>query len=269
MANRLKAEVSEEAPVRKERGKKAKSSSTFREKIESFRFFLQDERTIKIFGIFLLMTAFFMTVAFASNLFTWKDDQAIAGADSIWKLFSRSDVAVENWLGKIGAVAALQFQNQWFGICSFLFPFLLTLFGVKILWDVTLLPIGKTIKYSLFTTVWLSTFLGYIFHKSPDLLMLAGGYGFQMSQLLTGLVGFIGTGALLVFSFIGFLVAAFNIPLRKMSPISIEEGDPVVESEMEANGDSINANAIKEQNGARIVELDLDDDDEDGRGRGR
>ena len=263
MANRLKAEASEEAPARKERSKKTKSGSTFTTKIEAFKNFLSDEKTIKIFGIFLIMSAFFMTVAFASNLFTWKDDQAIAGAESLWKLFSRSDLSVENWLGKIGAVTALQFQNKWFGICSFFIPFLLTLFGIKILWDVTLLPFARTIKYSLFTTVWLSTFLGYIFHKSPDLLMLAGGYGYQMSQVLSGLLGFIGTGAILVFSLIGFLVAAFNIPLRRMVPQLASEGVSTNDLEDLETTVGMKGNLLKDEDSARTIELDLDDDDDE------
>ena len=262
MANRLKAEANEDAPVRKERSKKSKSGSTFKQKIESFKSFISDERTIKIFGIFLLMTAFFMTVAFVSNLVTWKDDQAIAGIDSIWKLFTSTDVKVENWLGKIGAVTAFQFQNNWFGICAFFIPFLLTLYGVKILWGVTLLPFGRTIKYSLFTTVWLSTFLGYIFHNSPDLLMLAGGYGFQMSKVLSGLLGFIGTGAILVFSLIGGLVAAFNIPLRKMSP-QFADKEFEGEEQLLTPANELKENAVDEKDIARTIDFDLDEEEED------
>lgn len=263
MANRLKAEASEGASARKERSKKSKSGSTFKSKIEAFKLFIADEKTVKIFGIFLIMSAFFMTVAFASNLFTWKEDQAIAGVDSVWKLFSRNDISVENWLGKIGAVTALQFQNNWFGICAFFIPFLLTLFGVKVLWNVTLLPFGRSIKYSLFTTIWLSSFLGYIFHKSPDLLMLAGGYGYQISTALTGLLGFIGAGAILVFSLIGFLVAAFNIPLRRMSPeVNSEES---AETELAEPGLAAikNIRTGSEQEIDRTIELDLDEEDEE------
>ena len=61
-------------------------------------------------------------------------------------------------MGKLGAITALQFQNAWFGICAFLLPFYLTLFGVKILWDVNLLPIGKSIRFGFFGLVWTSTF---------------------------------------------------------------------------------------------------------------
>ena len=155
MANRLKNEATEEASPKRERVKKSTKNAGFRARIQAIRNFLGDERTHKIFGMTLLLLAFFMVIAFVSNLFTWKEDQAIAGVNSIWELFTRGDISVENWLGKLGAVTALQFQNHWFGICAFFLPFLLTLAGVKILWDVALLPITKSLKYSLFTTIWL------------------------------------------------------------------------------------------------------------------
>ena len=201
-----------------------------------------------------------MFVAFVSNLFTWKTDQAIAGADSAWMLLSRTDVNVDNWLGKLGAITGLRFQNDWFGICSFIFPFLILLAGIKILWNTTLLPVSKTLGYSLFTLVWLSTFLGYIFHNSSSMLILAGGYGYRISQTLNTIVGFIGTGALLVFSFVGFLVVAFNIPLKRMriekEENTITEGGSITEVKLPAG-----ENVIREGN-SRIVELDLGQEEE-------
>ena len=79
---------------------------------------------------------------------------------------------------------------------------------------IVLLPIGKTIRYSFFALIWLSTFLAYCFHSSA-LLFLGGGYGYHLSQVFNSVVGFIGTGAILLFSFTGFLVIAFNIPFKR------------------------------------------------------
>lgn len=258
MANKLKSEDLEGTPEKKERAKKKKASTG--DRIQSFRRFISDERTHKVGGLLLILLAFFMFVAFVSNLFTWKTDQVIAGADSAWMLLSRTDVNVDNWLGKLGAITGLRFQNDWFGICSFIFPFLILLAGIKILWNTTLLPVSKTLGYSLFTLVWLSTFLGYIFHNSSSMLILAGGYGYRISQTLNTIVGFIGTGALLVFSFVGFLVVAFNIPLKRMrieeEENTITEGGSITEVKLPAG-----ENVIREGN-SRIVELDLGQEEE-------
>src|SRR3954464_14955401 len=104
MTNKLKSETSE-GKEKKERTKKNKI--TINDRIESVRSFFGDERTHKVFGLLLIRPAFFMAVAFVSNLFTWKTDQAIAGADTIWQLLGRSDVEVSNWLGKIGAITGI------------------------------------------------------------------------------------------------------------------------------------------------------------------
>ncbi|CAN5694271.1 DNA translocase FtsK [soil metagenome] len=227
-ANRLKAEVEEEeweevdgpkeseaAKEKKEpKEKKQKKLKGMKGRIHALRNFLADERTHKLSALLLILTSFFMVVAFTSDLFTWREDQAIAGATSAWDLLFNNSLQVENWLGKLGAVVGLQFVNNWFGIASFAFPLILFLTGIRILFETWLLPIGKTIRYSLFTLVWLSTFLSYCFHSS-DFLALGGGYGYHISQTLQGAVGFIGAGAILVFSMTGFLVAAFNIPFMR------------------------------------------------------
>lgn len=226
MPNRLKSEGSE---AKEKKSKKGKSG--FRERLRNVRSFLADERTHKVTGLLILLTSFFLFIAFLSNLFTWKTDQAIANASTWYELLRRTDVDVNNWLGKFGMLAAMKFQNQWFGIASFIFPFISALVAIRIIWDRWLLPIGRTLRYSFFALIWVSTFLGFIFHSSSTLLMYAGGYGYRMSQTLNSLTGFIGTGAILVFSLVGFLVVAFNMPLKRVRNESAEE--PVENNEEE------------------------------------
>ncbi len=257
MANKLKSEQVEEVKTKKDRSKKNKLS--FSERIQAINHFFLDERTHKIFGLVLIMVSFFMMIAFISNLFSWKTDQAIAEADSVFGLLSRSDIEVENWLGKLGAITGLKFQNDWFGISSFVFPFLSFLMGVKILWEISLFPIGKSFRYSLFTLIWLSTFLGFIFHKSSSLLMLAGGYGYRMSQMLNSVIGFIGTGTLLVFSAVGFFVVAFNMPLKWSKENQVDEIDQN-EVEEEKSPVQVVGNTIKsKEEHAKVIELDLNE----------
>ncbi len=251
-ANRLKSEDTEE----KEKPKKGKASKG---RLKAFRNFLADERTHKIGGLLLLLLSFFLLVAFVSNLFTWQEDQAVAGADSMWQLLFRNDLQVENWLGKIGAIVSLQFINHWFGICAFVFPFFIFLTGVRILFEVTLLPFGKTIRYSFFGLIWLSAFLGYIFHSS-SLIVLAGGYGYELSQTLNNLLGFIGSGALLVFTFVGFLVVAFNISFKRKLQEVFEEASP--QPEIVQEHVPMENVIIKTEDVPRTIELELGNEEE-------
>jgi DNA segregation ATPase FtsK/SpoIIIE, S-DNA-T family len=205
-------EGGKEKPKEKER--KPKKLKGLKGKLQSISDFFADERTHKITALTLILLSFFLLIAFTSNFFTWKEDQAVRGDGSVWSLLFNNEVQVENWLGKLGAITALQFVNHWFGISAFVFPLILFVVGFKILFGFTILPIGKTIRYSFFTVVWLSTFLAYCF-RSSDLLVFAGGYGYVIHRTLNGVLGFIGSGALLGFTFLGFLVAAFNIPFKR------------------------------------------------------
>ncbi len=260
MANRLKQEVVEQDEP-KERSRSKRSKVTWRDRWERVSSFFMDERTHKLFGLFCLMTSLFMVTSFISNLICWKEDQAIAGIDSMWELLGRNDIVVNNWLGKVGALTALALQNNGFGISAFLFPLITFLVGVRVIWGTFLLPFGKTLRFGFFSLVWLSVFLGFAFQHSSSLLVLAGGYGYQMSQVITSWVGAFGTGSLLLFSMVGFLVAAFNIPLRRMS---VPEVAPLVES---ASISEVVVPAPREnqmtRESTRTVELELQDNMED------
>src|SRR6188474_433275 len=131
--NRLKTEEGEEQEQEKPKSspRKSKDSKGLKGSLRNFRNFLADERTHKVFGLALLLLSFYMLVAFTSNLFSWKEDQVVAGADSNWQLLFQNDLVVSNWLGKLGAITALQFMNNWFGITAYAIPFLLFLFGMK------------------------------------------------------------------------------------------------------------------------------------------
>jgi S-DNA-T family DNA segregation ATPase FtsK/SpoIIIE len=263
MANRLRQEAEEQDEPKEKRSRGGKNKGGFKAKLESLRFFLADERTHKIFGLLLLLVALFMTVGFISNLFTWKEDMVVAGANSGWELLTNPELKVQNWLGKTGALTAIQFQNDWFGISAFVFPFILILWGVRILWQVELLPIGKSLRYSFFGLIWTSTFLGFIFHNQPSLLNYAGGYGYQLSHAFKGLFGIIGTGAVLLFSMVGFLVAAFNIPFRKPALVT-EEIDSAIESEDEEAEMVLitKQNNLRNEDAPRTVELELNEEEE-------
>src|SRR5688572_27390096 len=86
--------------------RKPKKVKGLKAKVQVVRNFFADERTQKIGGLSLILLAFFMVVAFTSNLFTWEEDQAVAGATSAWDLFFDNELIVENWLGKLGAIIA-------------------------------------------------------------------------------------------------------------------------------------------------------------------
>ena len=94
-----------------------------------------------IFGSTILLFSIFLCVAYLSYFFTWKIDQDIILNTSFFDyIFNSSIPAPENWLGKFGAwishiLVFGTFGISAIGICLFLF-----LLGIKILFNVDLLP---------------------------------------------------------------------------------------------------------------------------------
>ncbi|NGM60329.1 DNA translocase FtsK [Sphingobacterium sp. SGG-5] len=198
----------------------------------------KQRKTVKIIGLFLILVSFLLAVAFISYLFTWKEDQSyITITNGGWKtlLYTGEELqnraidsspVVENKLGKLGALLANQFIFEWFGIASFLFVFLFFILGYKCLYGKSLLPIGKTILYSLVGIIFMSVTLGFIQEYIEDTPhILEGKFGFWTNQLLNGQIGKYGVGGLLIFSYLSALILIYNIDFR-FSPLSTKSESP-------------------------------------------
>ena len=171
--------------------------------------FYKNEKLAKTVGLSLFVFSIFLLLAFSSFLFTWKVDQ-----DIINHHWSNPEIQVENWLGKIGAYVAHQFIYNGFGISSFLFVLLSFILGFRILFKITLLPLGKSFRYASFSIIWLSILFGFLFQNHP---ILGGTFGFQSNLWLNSIMGGIGISLLLVLSILLFLVFNFNISFNFFS----------------------------------------------------
>lgn len=228
---------------------------------ENINFSEGQRKALKILGIFLLFVSFVMAVSFVSYLFTWKHDQSyIADANGGWSTLFRSadEIAdeainlpvVENKLGKLGALLANQFIYEWFGIASFLFSFMLFVVGYKFLYRKSLLPVWKTVVYSLTTIIYLSVTLGFLqdfLTDSPHIL--EGKFGYWTNQLLKAQIGSTGIGALLAFAYLTALVLIYNLDLKwTWASRKIEED---VEIEEEDNFETFNKGLHNASNASR------------------
>lgn len=239
--------VAEEKPVKKIKQRKekpaAKSPSRLLETIK-------DERTHKIFGLFLLLVSVFMLIAFTSYFFTWKNDQSLV-TGSWFDLMRFSDKRVDNWLGKLGAIVSHQFMYTWFGLASFTLALLSFLSGFKILFQADLLPVRKTLRYSLFTLFFLPPTLSFIFNSKPELQFLGGGLGYQINMWLSLSIGKAGTGFLLAFTGLSFLVAIFNFnfKLPAKSPKATDHNNDLTASanDDEFEDEFIGGNKLKDE----------------------
>ena len=119
------------------------------------KFNFDNDRVVKIAGLFLLLLALYFLLAFTSHIFTWQDDQSyVIDANGGWANLFKTlkelksngaiDPNIQNWAGKTGALLAHQFIYEWFGVASFLFVFVFFVIGYRLLFKVQLFSISKT-----------------------------------------------------------------------------------------------------------------------------
>ncbi|MXV16232.1 FtsK/SpoIIIE family DNA translocase [Hufsiella ginkgonis] len=198
-----------------------------KEKTEIFpRFQFDNGRAVKIIGLLFLVISVYFLVSFTSYLFTWEEDQSyVIDANGGWHNLFRNaealekagvrDIAVENWLGKFGALLAHQFIYEWFGVASFIFIVIFFIIGYRWLFKVRIASISKTLGYSFFFLVFASVTMGFIHSFVSDYPhFLEGEFGFWTNRLLQAEIGNAGIAGLLVFLGLSILIIAYNIDFK-------------------------------------------------------
>jgi DNA segregation ATPase FtsK/SpoIIIE, S-DNA-T family len=235
--NRVKKAESESETVAEETEAASKTKAKKKEKIQKITLVerwqkvitvYQNERTQKILGLTLILSASYLCIAFISYFFTWDVDQdKVLGPLS--ELFN-PDIKVKNWLGKLGALVSHQFMHKWFGVSSFIFVPVLAMYGLQMLLNKSYLkPQAFNAKW-LFIMVWSSLTLAFIFHDKW--FFLGGGFGYIINGEISNYIGGIGLLALLGFSMLTFLVLTMNISF-KLPERKMEEAGAGVEAEEE------------------------------------
>lgn len=211
-----------EKPEKKKtpRQKTKKSSEPGKQTPESISF-LKDERFHKVMGLFFLLLSFSLLLAFTSYMLNWKviDDKF---THSFTSLIRDNSEEHENWMGWVGAFLSWLFIKKWFGVASYLFVLVFFVTGLKLFLNIRLLPVGLTYKYSFFGLIWISISMGFVF-KTPKFLILGGIFGYQSNILLKGILGSAGTGLLLLFALLSFLIIAYQLSFKWFKKVK-EEG---------------------------------------------
>jgi S-DNA-T family DNA segregation ATPase FtsK/SpoIIIE len=183
----------------------------------TLRLGLNDERIPKLLGMLLLFLALYLTIAFTSHLFTWREDQNAFYPFSWEKLLS-SDLVVANWLGRLGAAISNMFFYWWFGLPSFVFVYLLIRFGTAFfkreqsVWRRYLPMFRTSILFMLFLSILLEFALG------ESEFPWGGAFGESVSIWMRQFVGTAGMIAFFAFSLLGFIIWTFNPNLHEMTP---------------------------------------------------
>ena len=203
---------------------------------------VKDERTHKITGAVFLLLAVFLFIAFTSFLFTWQNDQDKV-QHGISMLWSRS-TKTANLLGNLGALVSYEFFFNGFGLASYLFCSFFFIVGVNLLFARRVFSISRNIRYVLSGLIYFSVAFAFITTGSG--FAWGGAVGSMVSDWLTHVLGWIGTGALLLVAGLAWVIWRFNpvfkvpkLPARDKSATPVPEPEaiePEVQPEPKAKG---------------------------------
>ena len=171
--------------------------------------FFKNRQTQTILGVFLVLFAIFLCVAFISFFFSWEYDQ------SILTEFGNKQLKAKNLLGKIGSSLSHVLVYNGFGLAAFILPFLILLTGISFLLQTRLKSMVARWNWGLFNMLWVSVALGFVEKK---LALLSGTVGYELNEYLQTFIGKTGLAIVLMFFLLSYIVVRF-----RMTPEMISE----------------------------------------------
>ncbi len=175
---------------------------------------IKDGRIQKISGIFLLLMAIFLTIAFVSYFKTWKVDQDKVLKFS-WEVLFKKDLTVENWLGRLGALVSNVFFYWGFGLPSSGIIVLLVKLGLDLLQRKSLKHFWALAKNVVLFMAFGSLLLEALFRNSA--FSWGGAFGQSTYIWLSNFIGQIGLFIFLFFTMITYVMWKFNPSIEKIN----------------------------------------------------
>jgi S-DNA-T family DNA segregation ATPase FtsK/SpoIIIE len=196
------------AEMNKEKEEVGKKNTKAAKGSEKSKSFFTDERIKFVFGILVTGFAFYLLLACVSYIFWWKTDLSLSNSDVI----SGPEIGVKNWSGKSGHFLAKTIIGDGFGFGAFFIPIIFGTIGLYLLNFPKIKPFRLIVKFT-FATIILSLLLSFIFVKSDGYLGSGpgGAHGYYIIKWMNPFMGKIGTGVLIAFITITYLVFALKV----------------------------------------------------------
>jgi S-DNA-T family DNA segregation ATPase FtsK/SpoIIIE len=248
---KIMAKKSNTKTTKKTKNKSTRKVNLLKPVIDLFN--VSNNRLRLSIGSVLGLVSVYQLLSFLSYFFTWKSDQdKIINTGFFDFIFSGEEVEINNALGKLGAWISHTFIHEWFGIASFIFPFVFLVISVYLLTKVKILPLKKTLAISVVSLVVVSLVLGFFTTNSS--FPFGGEFGFQFNGWLKTTVGSIGAFLFLVVLLFIAVVVLFNPDFNKVLAFFDEKEDSQKNeasskdvNQSEPIGDFITVNTIKDE----------------------
>jgi S-DNA-T family DNA segregation ATPase FtsK/SpoIIIE len=163
---------------------------------------LTGERTHYIIGLVLCIFAFYLSLAFASFLFSEGADQSVVESLPLSDAIADHH-PLRNWGGASGAYLSDLFINRGFGIPSFIILAFLFILGGRLM-KLNKQPLLKRFLFCTSTLIWCSVFFAFAFARSSENAFLypGGKHGYTVNIWLQDTLGSFGLALLLLATFL-------------------------------------------------------------------
>ena len=166
----------------KKRSRKSASGKKSAAKTSNFSLwkFLSGEKMIVFYGVLLILFSILLFLSIISFYFNAHENVSFVVGDHVQE--------APNLAKGVGASLSYFFIQYFFGVASIGFPFLILLYGIRLVAKRAILPLGKTTFAVFMTMAWLSITFGLIGYNT-DNSFLAGNFGNFICQYLIEHVG--------------------------------------------------------------------------------
>ncbi len=164
-------------------------------------------------GILFLLSGVFTCFAIVSYYFTWTADQ-----DNLFSNYSRAyilfhdNTPVANWGGRLGMVLSHILVNKGAGIASLAIGIVLAAIGANLIYGKRVLPLLRYMRWLSILLLLVAPILAYLFPNRA--ILLGGALGKVAIDYLNGLLGFLGTGMVLLSTVLFFVFVIFALDVR-------------------------------------------------------
>lgn len=212
----------------------------------------ENKRTREIlFGGFLILSSILLFIAFTSYFFSWEQDQSTLNA-----LGDRS-VQSSNILSKLGAAISHFFIFKLFGLAAYIIVYLLSITGFIFFFNTRKEKLLNQWTWGLYYTLWFALLFGYYSNLFP---VLSGVMGFEITDFITDYIGSIGTGVLLIFGSLIFIVLHWKITpeliLLKIKSDSKEDSEIIINENF--NNIKVESEIISEDTAKESIPLTVE-----------
>ena len=183
-------------------GKRSGKTSSF-----SLWAFLSGNKMVVFYGIVLMLFSILLFLSVFSFYFNAHENVSFVVGDHSQN--------VPNLAKGVGAYLSYFFIQHFFGVASVGFPFLILLYGIRLVAKKSLLPLGRTTFAVIMTMAWFSITFG-LFAYGSDNSFLAGDFGNFICQFLIEKVGMLFTVLVVLALLVLILVFCYDLSFSNL-----------------------------------------------------